>query len=93
MPMVLALLLLAAWSLTVGAYPVTLAQMSQAVLERLGAFFGARLLGSLLYVVEATDPATFATVASVLAVVALVATLAPARRATRVDPIIAMRAE
>jgi putative ABC transport system permease protein len=63
------------------------------VVGLLGAFFGARLLESLLYGVEATDPATFATVALVLAVVALAAGLAPARRATRVDPIIAMRAE
>ena len=41
MPMVLALLLLAAWSLTVGAYPETLPQLSQAVLARLGAVIAA----------------------------------------------------
>src|SRR5690606_30131994 len=40
-PMVLALVLLAGWSLTVGAYPVTLSQALQAVLDRLGVLFGA----------------------------------------------------
>jgi putative ABC transport system permease protein len=52
-----------------------------------------RAMRSLLYGVEPTDPATFAAVPACLAAVALLAALAPARRATRIDPTIAMRAE
>lgn len=57
------------------------------------AWFAVRILGTLLYGVQATDPATFGIVAVSLAAVALVATAIPSRRATRVDPIIAMRVE
>jgi predicted permease len=52
-----------------------------------------RFLRSMLYQVAATDPLTFAGVAVVLAVVAIIAALVPARRAARVDPVIALRAE
>jgi predicted permease len=52
-----------------------------------------RLLSGLLFGVKASDPATFAAVTAVLALVAFVAALIPARRATRIDPVIAIRAE
>ena len=56
-----------------------------------GAFWLTRLMKSLLFQVSPTDPATFAAVAILLVLLALVACYLPARRATRIDPMAALR--
>ena len=58
-----------------------------------GAVAGGRLLQSLLYGVEATDPATFLTVSLLLTAAAFLASYLPARRATRLDPATTLRQE
>jgi putative ABC transport system permease protein len=52
-----------------------------------------RLMATMLFETSATDPATFVGIAVLLAAIALVATLVPAARATRVPPVVALRAE
>jgi len=52
-----------------------------------------RLVSSLLYGVSASDLGTYGAIAAALAAVALLAILIPARRATRVEPMLALRSE
>jgi ABC-type antimicrobial peptide transport system permease subunit len=63
------------------------------VIGILGALAVARVLGSLLFGVSASDPLTFGTVSAALIAVLLLAAYLPARRATRVDPLVALRAD
>jgi putative ABC transport system permease protein len=59
----------------------------------IGAFAATRWLNSLLFGVGASDPGTFLGIVILVSVVAFIAAWVPARRATRVDPIIALRSE
>jgi ABC-type antimicrobial peptide transport system permease subunit len=56
-----------------------------------GAFAVTRVIGTLLFQISATDPLTFAGVSVMFVAIALAATYIPARRATRIDPMTALR--
>ncbi|MGI9182198.1 MAG: ABC transporter permease [Longimicrobiaceae bacterium] len=73
--------------------PELLAALVGVGLGLLGALGLSRVLGSLLYGISTTDPSVFLAVALLLGAVSLLASYLPARRATRVDPMIALRAE
>jgi putative ABC transport system permease protein len=57
------------------------------------AFVLSRAVASLLYGINATDPGTFVLMAAILAAVALMGCYIPARRATTVNPLVALKAE
>jgi putative ABC transport system permease protein len=57
----------------------------------MGAFAASRALSSMLYGVSPTDPLTFAAVVAILGSASLLACYIPARRATRLDPVVALR--
>jgi ABC-type antimicrobial peptide transport system permease subunit len=59
----------------------------------LGAWALSRVLSGLLFETTATDPPTFAATAALLAGVGVLASWIPAHRATRVDPVVALRAD
>jgi len=58
-----------------------------------GALIAARFIAAFLFGVSATDPAIFGAVVALFTAVGMAATWLPARRATRVDPVIALRSE
>ena len=58
-----------------------------------GAFFLTRLLQSVLFEVQSTDVLTYVVVCAVLGSVTVVATILPARRVTRVDPVVVLRSD
>jgi ABC-type antimicrobial peptide transport system permease subunit len=63
------------------------------VVGSVAAVFSSRLIATMLFGLTPADPATYAAVALGLGAVALLASMVPARRASRIDPIIALRIE
>jgi hypothetical protein len=67
--------------------------LSGIAIGSLGAFALSRVLGILLFEVRARDPITYFTVSVTLALVATIACCIPAARATRIDPVVALRTD
>jgi putative ABC transport system permease protein len=67
--------------------------LQAAAIGLVGALATSRVLAGLLFGVDPLDPATLVAAAALLALVALLASYLPARRATRVDPLVALRSE
>jgi ABC-type antimicrobial peptide transport system permease subunit len=63
------------------------------VIGLVGAFAGTRVLRTYLFDLTPSDPATYAAIVAVLGVTAVLASWVPGRRASRVDPVVALRAE
>jgi ABC-type antimicrobial peptide transport system permease subunit len=63
------------------------------VIGLVAAFWASAFMRDMLYGVTPTDPMTFVAVGALLTLIALIASLVPALRATRVDPLIALKAE
>ena len=69
------------------------ARLLRCVAGLVGAFLLSGLLESLLYAIPGTDPATFGSVAFLITLVSLFGCYLPARRAARLDPLVALRHE
>jgi putative ABC transport system permease protein len=67
--------------------------LSGLVIGLMGAFLASRLIEALLFSIPPRDPSTFAAVALLFVAVALLASYIPARRVTKVSPLIALRSE
>jgi len=78
------------WMVLAGSFRLVLVGIAVGLMAALAT---ARVLQSMLYAIRATDPLTFAAIPVLLAAIALLACYFPARRATRVDPLEALRAE
>ena len=76
-----------------GGRPLALGLVVGVTLAFVVAMLGGEAIGTMLYGVSPTDPLAYGSVIALVVVVSLVAMLVPARRATRVDPMITLRAE